>query len=187
MAPAARLAVGELFARAAEPEKALAQFEIVRRASSPSETAATLGAARMLVALHRYREARPLLDEVRDRAPAARDEAALVERILALDPLAPGLARGERRQRVRAVARHLSERLDGCRVDAVDQAERDSRLAEIERLAKPSAAGRRDEGNVPAASRAIDEAQRWVDARCPSQAVTDRALTLVADAHASRW
>jgi tetratricopeptide (TPR) repeat protein len=180
LSPAERLAVGRLFEQAGELEKALAQYAEVRRAV-PGDAQATFGAARVLAALQRYRQAQPLFHAVRDRDPAARDQSEVVDQVLALDPLATGLSRAAREARLRAIGGRLHERLSACAVAADLSAERDARRAAIE--AQWPARPARRSGGIAAAAAALDNVQRWLDAHCPATPPVDRALTLIADAH----
>ena len=109
---AAHAELGGLFSEAAEPARALAQFERAR-ALDPSDQAVALASGRAAFALGDDTIALRHLRAAPDLAPA-RELASTITLALSNDPLLPRLSAAERERRLRAGLAQARLRLEGC-------------------------------------------------------------------------
>ncbi|HEY0874851.1 MAG TPA: tetratricopeptide repeat protein, partial [Vicinamibacterales bacterium] len=181
-----RLQVGELFLRAGDAARALTQFEGALTLEPRNRTAlARAGDAAFQAG--NFRLAARYLARADDDA-RTRELRPLVETIVALDPLLPGLSTAERQRRVLAAASQLATELDGCRADRCDRG--DPQCAAIgalaEELASTRASLRRrrpSDESVDAGLSTVTAMAERVAAVCGAESRVVRALGLIAAHH----
>lgn len=174
----AHVRVGELLLRADDPERALQQFETaLEHKTGDADARAWAGeaafragnfrlAARHLARVPDHRRAQALLP--------------VVELIVALDPLSPGLSSRERHRRLRVAAERVESELETCRVD---RPEAEPIAAEVATMRTQFRRRTRTDEPVEAdLTRLASLAQRAATV-CASDSPLFRALALIASYH----
>jgi tetratricopeptide (TPR) repeat protein len=176
---AAHVELGELFARAGDPARALDQFTRAL-ARDATTIAARVGAGRAAFALGDYAAARRYLQDADD--PDAARLAAVAAFVLTRDPLASRLAARERRRRLEANLARARERIEHC----LAVAEPDTALAFKPQLAALNGTRQRvarDEDLLEAALDLVARVTAAANARCGEETPLDRALVIIAERH----
>jgi tetratricopeptide (TPR) repeat protein len=183
---ASHLRVGELFLRAGDAARALAQFEGALDLDPRNRSAFARAGDAAFQAGH-FRLAARYLARAEDDT-RTRELRPLVETIVALDPLLPGLTTAERHRRVVAAAGQLASELDGCRKDRCDRG--DPQCAAVEALAEELAATRSSlrrrrpsDASVDAGLSTVTAMSERVGAACGTGSSVVRALGLIAAHH----
>lgn len=183
---ASHLHVGELFLRAGDPDRALVQFEAALELE-PRHQAALARAGDAAFQAGSFRLAQRYLARAGDDA-RTRELRPLVETIVALDPLLPGLSTAERHRRVLTAAARLSGELEACRKERCDAG--DPQCAALEGLVKELDATRgslrrrrASDESVDAGLSTVTAISARVSATCGAGGTVTRALDLIAAHH----
>ena len=176
--PEAHTRVGELLLSADDPGRALLQFEMaLERAPRDADARARAGEAAFRAGS--YRLASRHLARVPDH-PRAAVLRPVVNLIVSLDPLAPGLSSRERHRRIAAAAEQISAEVSTCRAD---QAQLEPLTKELGLLRTQLRRRSRTDDPVDADLFALATfAERAADA-CGREAPIFRALDLIAAQH----
>ena len=180
--------VGDLLHRAGDPQRALQQFEIALQ-HAPRDPEALSRAGEAAFETGDYRVANRYLERARD-TERSRELLPVVDLVLALDPLRPGLALRERHRRVARAATLLAQGVarcqsavcpDGPGCDAAEALARE--IATLQTRLRRAA---READTVEAGlASLVDFANRATTACPPADADPPiaRALTLIAASH----
>jgi Tfp pilus assembly protein PilF len=185
---ASHVKLGELMRRAGDPARALAQFESAL-ALDRRQPDATARAGEAAFEAGSYRLADRYLRQVPDD-PRSRSLRPVLELIIALDPLLPGLASRERHRRVASAAGRLETEILECRARRCQSA--DAACAEAEALAREVTAARaqlkknsrKNDAVDPGSSMVVGLAEK-ASTLCGPNAAIFRALSLIAARHAT--
>jgi tetratricopeptide (TPR) repeat protein len=180
------LRVGELFLRAGDAARALAQFEAALDLEPRNSTAfARAGDAAFQAG--NFRLAARYLARAEENA-RTRELRPIVDTIVALDPLLPGLSTAERHRRVLTAGARLAGELEACRTDRCSG--EDPQCRPIEALAEELASARKSLARRRASDESVDAGLSTVTAlsarvaeACGREPVITRALALIAAHH----
>jgi tetratricopeptide (TPR) repeat protein len=180
------LRVGELFLQAGDAARALAQFEAaLALAPRDGHTFARAGDAAFQSG--NFRLAARYLARADDDA-RTRELQPLVETIVALDPLLPGLSMAERQRRVVTAAGRLAGELDACRTDRCGKGEPqcatvEALVAELESTRASLRRRRASDESVDAGLSTVTSLSERVVSACGAGGIVTRALELIAAHH----
>jgi Flp pilus assembly protein TadD len=183
---ALHLEVGDLFLAVGDNQRALDQWEQALRLA-PQDRAALAGAGRAAFAIGDYETAQRHLHDLPDPSPDLRDMRALVDLVIAEDPLTARIGSAARRRRLTDALSHLSQRLQTCNAGAAGG----TTPAVLSRLADETAAFTMELARDPALEsdtienglELVNRGERAVISACPPAQNLDRALMLIAARH----
>lgn len=183
---ASHVQTGELFLRAGDPARALVQFEAAL-ALNPRDRQTFGRAGDAAFQAGNFRLAARYLGRA-DADDRTRDLRPIVDAIVALDPLLPGLSTSERQRRVATAAGRLATELEACRAARCERG--DPGCADVEALVAELAAARTARSRVRAREESVDAGLATVTAVaeraaavCDADSVVIRALQSIAAHH----
>lgn len=175
--PEAHVRVGQLLLRADDPGRALQQFDAaLERAPRDGDARAWAGEAAFRAG--QFRLASRHLARVPDH-PRAEALAPVVDLIVTLDPLAPGLSGRERHRRIGAAAERVAAELAGCKADETQVDALTTELAAV----RAELRRRRTDDPVDAHLSALASLAERAASICGQPTPIFRALDLIAAQH----
>jgi tetratricopeptide (TPR) repeat protein len=182
---ALHLEVGDLFLSTGDNQRALDQFEQALDLAD-QDRAALAGAGRAAFAIGNYEKAQRHLRDLPDPTGDLREMRALVDLVLAGDPLAARIGSSARRRRLSEALSHLSQRLETCTArPGVSSATALSQLAD-ETSAFTNELGHEqvlENDTIENGLELVNRGERAVTSACPPAQTLDRALMLIAARH----
>lgn len=177
--------IGELFAAAGDPRRALTHFQQALT-HDPALPAALAGAGIAAFRLAEYPLARTYLHRSDETSGAVADTRQIVDFVLDGDPLAPRLGSTERRRRVDAITARARDRLSRCTTPQPDASgDTPAPLRAALDALQPRLRPRQpiDQDTVEDVLDVSGRIEKYAAARCGPAAPIDRALLIVARRH----
>lgn len=186
--PAAHVATGQLFAQAGDDNHALEQFQRALLLA-PDDATVLANAGQAAFRVGQFAKARDYLRRA-PPSPEVTATLALVEQVLADDPLAPRLGAGERTRRLMSNLEYARQRLDACGAaspsSAQGAASQSALVDEAANFATDTRTSRKaaiDQDSLEAGVDLVDRIASYNATHCAPLMPRDQALLLISRRH----